>query len=187
MSLVTVAVFPVKGFSLAVAAWPTAATAMAAAVVIFVIALARGTDMAALVSLIVTSSTAVASILSEWLLIAIVARATAIALGFSSLREMVKSTDVETTRMLEAHAFSDILHQCCVEVLVGGKAMLLIVGMEVSLLDLVIRGVWLHAAGQSLCVADALFELAEMMIGVFKRMLRVSCIMVTPLEIAGFL
>jgi len=92
--------------------------------------------------------------------------------------------------MSEAHELGDVIHQRHVEVLASGEegeAMLLAVGTELPFLDLFIIRVRLHTAEQSLRVADDLFESAEVMIGGVKRMFHLSCLVVTPLDIAWFL
>jgi len=65
--------------------------------------------------------------------------------------------------------------------------MLLAVYAEVPFLNFIFRRVRLHAFKQSLRVMDALFEAVEVMIGGIKRTLRVSCLMMTPLDIGRFL
>ena len=92
--------------------------------------------------------------------------------------------------MLQAHEFRDVLHGVSIKVLASGnecKAMLFAIGTEVPFLHLFFRRVRFHALGQSTRVADALFEAAEVMIRGIKRMLRVSCLVVTPLDVARFL
>ena len=92
--------------------------------------------------------------------------------------------------MLDTHEFDDVLHGGCIEALACGKeskAVLLAVGTEVPLFHFIFRRVWLHAFRQSSCVADALFEVAEAMIGEIRRILRVSHVVISPLDIARFL
>ena len=92
--------------------------------------------------------------------------------------------------MSQTHELSEFFHRRRVEILAHRqelRAMLLAVGAEVPLLDLFIGRVGFHTLGQSSRVADALFEAAEVMIGGIKRMLRVSCLVVSLLDITRFL
>ena len=144
ISLVIAVVFPAAGFTLTVTAWPAVVVTMMAVVDIVMIALAGGTAITASITSIIASSTAVVSVILERLLIASIVRAAVITLGFSSLRETVKSTIVEVTLMLQAHELGDVLHQRRVEFLANGKegeAMLLAVGTEVLFLYFIFRRV----------------------------------------------
>ena len=92
--------------------------------------------------------------------------------------------------MLETHELGDVLHGRCSKVLAPGKeskVMLLAVGAEVPLFHFIFRRTWLHVSRQSSRVADALFEVAEVMVGGIKRMLCVSRFVISPLDIARFL
>ena len=88
VALVVASIIPAAGLLVAVAR-PTVISTMATPVAIIAIALARGTADTASVPFIVASMVAMASVLSEGLLIASVARAAAIALGLPGFRETV--------------------------------------------------------------------------------------------------
>ena len=92
--------------------------------------------------------------------------------------------------MLETHELGDILHRRCIEVFARGKegkVAILAVGAEVPLFHFIFRRIWLDASRQSSRVTDALFELAEVMIGGIKRMLRVYRFVICLSDIARFL
>ena len=92
--------------------------------------------------------------------------------------------------MLQTHEFRYVLHGGCIKILAcdkESKAMLLAIGTEVPLLHFIVRWIRFHAFWQSTRVADALFETAEVMIRGIKRMLRVACLVVSPLDVARFL
>ena len=161
---------------------------MSATASLVAVALASGTAITALVPTSVVAVVAVTSIASIRLRISIVAASAAVVLSF--FRKAVQGSVVEVGLVFEPHELGDVLHGRRVQVFACGKeseTMLLAVGAEVPLLDLVVRRIGFHALGQSSRVADALFEAAEVMIGGIKGALGVSLLVIPPLDITRFL